>query len=349
MDSISGELASRAVTQPLLVTDSGVLRGPIFQRIRRLIPHVELFDEVTASPTEKSVLDGAELFVTSGCNGIVALGGGSVLDVAKAIRLKIHHPLPLAHYDAAASKVTPEMPVLIAVPTTGGTGSEVSSAAIIALDQAGRRKIIRSPHLMPSVAIVDPELSLDLPPAITAGSGMTAFAHCVESFLSPGYHPLCDAMAAEGARLVIEALPRAMRNPKDIEARRDMMLAATSGALAAQKDPGISSIMAGVLCSATGMHHGAAVAVLLPEVLEFLGGGMDDRFTALAQRTGVASIPQAARELLRRTGLHPRLAAHHVNGHHLAEYARIAFEDLAAFAEPRCAQADLLAIYRRAW
>lgn len=346
LGALPEELASRAVTRPLLVTDAGVLRGAVFQRIRRLLPHAELFDEI-ANPSEKGVLDGAELYVTAGCDGIVALGGGTVLDAAKAIRLKVHHPLPLAEY--AVKNATEEMPVLVSIPTTAGTGSEVSASAMILLEGKGRKIRISSPRLAPSVAIIDPELTLDLPDWISAGSGMNALARCVEAYLSTRYHPLCDAMACEGARLALQGLARVMANPKDVEARRDMMLAAAAGAMASQKAPGIIDAMANVLAAPGAMHHGTAVAVLLPEVLAFLEPGREARFEAIARHGGTPGITQAVADVIALTGIAPKLSHHGINGDMLPACARMAFEDLSLHGPPRCTQADLLAIYRRAW
>ncbi len=346
LEVLPRELASRGVARPLLVTGPNVLRGAVFQRIRKLLPQAEVFNEV-AGPTEKGILDGAELFVSSGCDGIVALGGGTVLDAGKAIRLKIHHPRPLAEY--AVHPATADMPVLAAVPTTGGSGSELSAAAMIVIEEESRRIRISSPHLMPSVAIIDPELTLDLSPAISASSGLTAFVHCIEAFLLPGYHPLCDALAAQGARLASEALPRVLANGRDIEARRDMMLAALTGAIASQKGSGIAEVMANAVAAPGRLSHGAAAGVLLTEVLDIPELWPQERLTKLAQLTGISSTAHAARDLLARTGIAPRLRDHGIDGGRLPEYARAAFEDLSTGGEPRSTEADLLAIYRRAW
>jgi alcohol dehydrogenase class IV len=318
-----------------------------------MIPHALSFTEVDPNPTERNVLDGAEYFVENDCDGLVALGGGSPIDAAKAIRLKVNHPLTLADYDDlvdGGARITAEMPPLIAVPTTAGTGSEVGRSTVITIARTNRKTVIFSPHLLPSPAIVDPELTLDLPPHITAGTGMDAFTHNVEAYLSRGYHPICDAIALEGARLVSENLPRVMEEPGDLDARGHMMIASMMGAIAFQKGLGATHSLAHPLSTEFGMHHGTANAVLLPVVLEYNAGAAADRLAALGGHLGCASVAARTRELNGICRIAPRLRDHRVPLEALPELAAKAFQDGCHLLNPRpCTQGDLLDLFREAW
>lgn len=336
------ELAVRGVTNPLLVTDRGLFRGAVFQRLHRLIPEAELFDEIDLDASEQGVLDAAELFVTSNCNGIVALGGGTVIDASKAIRLKIHHPFPLEEYSSGKGRVTQELPVLVAIPTTAGTGSEVSPFAAIRI--GGRKRYMGSEHLTPTLAILDPELTLPLPPTVTGGSGLTAFAHCLEAFLSGSYHPLRDATALEGARLAITALPRLARNPNDLEARRDMILAAAAGTIALQQTRSMCDALAVPLSTAAGIAHGTAVASLLPAVCAMLMAKQPLRAAEFAARTGCPDPGAWLRETPSGFGLRP----HALSAEQSEECAEEASADLARFGIA-LTQTAAVAVYRQAW
>src|SRR5260370_820913 len=238
IEELPKELARRGVQRPLLVTDAGLVRTPLFERLSKLIPGTVIYSDVEPNPTERNVLGGVARYRESKCDGIVGLGGGSPLDVAKAIRLKITHEAPLAEYDDlldGGNRISSNLPPYIAVATTSGTGSEVSRSAVITIEKTNRKTVIFSPYLIPSLALGDPELTMHMPPHITAGTGMDAFTHNVEAYLSKGYHPVCDAVALAGAQLVWENLPRVMDAPGDLEARSNMMMASMMGAIAFQK------------------------------------------------------------------------------------------------------------------
>src|SRR5579884_2958016 len=293
------ECERRAMRRPLIVTDGGLSMTPVMARIRELVPGAPVFSAVDPNPTEQNVLDGVAFYREHGCDSLIGVGGGSPLDAAKAIRLKVTHPLELAEYDdniGGDAKITADVPPYIAVATTAGTGSEVGRSTVITIAANNRKTVIFSPHLMPSLAIDDPELTLDMPPHITAGTGMDAFTHNVEAYLSKGYHPICDAIAIAGARLVWENLPRVMCDPRNLEARGNMMIAAMMGAIAFQKGLGAVHSLAHPLSSEAGMHHGTSNAVLLPVVLEFNRSAVPDRFRDLEHQLG-KDIVACTREL----------------------------------------------------
>jgi alcohol dehydrogenase class IV len=281
------------------------------------------------------------------------LGGGSPLDAAKAIRLKITHELPLAEYDDLVDggrHISANLPPFIAIATTSGTGSEVSRSTVITIASTQRKTVIFSPHLIPSLAIGDPELTVGLPPRITAGTGMDAFTHNVEAYISRGYHPICDAVALAGAKLVWENLPRVMDNPQDVEARSHMMMASMMGAIAFQKGLGATHSLAHPLSSDCGMHHGTANAVMLPSVLEFNREPVAGRLNTLAREFGGGDIVERVRELNRRAGIPPRLRDFGISESILPALADKAIQDGCHQLNPRnCSREDLLALYRQAY
>jgi len=220
---LAEQLRSRGIVRPLLVTDAGLTRTPVFERVRKLVPGAAVFSSVEPNPTEQNVLDGVAAYRENRCDGLVGLGGGSPLDAAKAIRLKVTHEAPLAEYDDlldGGTRISADIPPYIAIATTSGTGSEVSRSTVITIRATQRKTVVFSPHLIPTLAVADPELTLDLPPHITAGTGMDAFTHNVEAYISRGYHPLCDAIGLAGAKLAWDNLPRVMANPHDLEPAR---------------------------------------------------------------------------------------------------------------------------------
>jgi alcohol dehydrogenase class IV len=353
VDRLRSELTRLKIRHALLITDVGLAATPTFERIRSLCAPSAVFDGVHSNPSEQNVMDAAEMFVTSECDGLVALGGGSVLDSAKAVRLKVNHPLPLSEYDSAYDgwkRITAEMPPVVAIPTTAGTGSEVSPCASITLERNNLKVVIRSPYLLPSAALIDPELTLSLPPAITAGSGLGAFATNVESYLATGYHPVCDALALDGTRLACTALPQVAGDPSSLDARSSMMMAAVMGGMAAEKGGGAAQALANALSGEFRLHNGAMRALMLPAVLDYSYPSVAERITELAARARVRDLIEAAAGLLAVTGVAARLRDHGVPQTALPMLARRAIQDPAHFHAPRaCSEEDLLALYRQAW
>jgi alcohol dehydrogenase class IV len=353
IERLPEELRKKGVHRPLLVADRGLVGTPVLARVHGLIPQAKLFTDVDPNPTEKNVLDGAECYVQTDRDGIVGLGGGSPLDAAKAIRLKVNHPLPLAEYDDLIDgwqKVTADLPPYIAIPTTAGTGSEVGRSTVITIQATNRKTVIFSPHLIPSPSIVDPDLTVGMPPHITAGTGMDALTHNVEAYLSRGFHPICDAIALGGARLASDNLPAVMANPNDVPARGNMLMSSMMGAIAFQKGLGATHSLAHPLSSEFAMHHGTANAVLLPFVLEFNREAARDRLAELQRHLGVADLAARVRELNRLCGIKPALRDYGVTEASMPMLAGKAIQDGCHQSNPRpCTEADLLMLYRQAF
>ena len=364
---LGNEAKQLGITRPLVVTDRGVSGCGLAEQILAVSRQAglapSLFEDVNPNPVEKNVQDGVEAYRQGKCDGVIGLGGGSPIDVAKAIRLAETHPLPLEEYDDqldGAAKIRDDVPPMIAIATTAGTGSEVGRSTVIILKSTDRKTVIFSPHLMPNVALADPELTLGMPPKITAGTGLDALTHNVEAYLALGYHPMCDAIALQGARLAIQNLPRAVQNGKDLEARSNMMMAAMMGAVAFQKGLGAVHSLAHPLSSIANLHHGTTNGILLPHVLEFNRPTCEERLKDLAVAMEVAdsqvSAAEAAtalivrlRELLPEIGIRSTLGALGVTRHQIPLLARKAMEDACHQSNPRpCTEADMVALYEEA-
>ena len=353
---LGGEAKRLGIKRPLLVTDRGIVQCGIANRIieegKRSGLSMTLYDGVNPNPVEQNVQNGLETYRRGNCDGVIGLGGGSPIDAAKAVRLVVTHPFPLEQYDDqldGAARIRPGIRPMIAIPTTAGTGSEVGRSTVIILKSTDRKTVIFSPHLIPSVALADPELTLDLPPHITAGTGMDAFTHNVEAYLAKGYHPMCDAIAIAGAKLVWDNLPRVMDHPHDVEARSHMMMAAIMGAVAFQKGLGAVHSLAHPLSTECGMHHGTTNAILLPVVLEYNRSAVPERIAHLSALFG-GDAAERVRELNRRVSIKPRLRDWGVAEAILPALADKAVQDGCHQLNPRpCTREDLLELYRQAY
>lgn len=277
------------VRRPLVVTDPGLLVTDAFQKLQETLGvdrHGKqwfLFHGVHPNPVESDFSETAEAYRVAGCDGIVAFGGGSALDVGKAARLLLKRPsLKLAEYryEDDWSGLAP----FIAIPTTAGTGSEVGRSSVVTIAATQRKAVLFHPELLAKLVILDAELTRGLPPKLTAATGLDALTHCIESFTSPVFHPLCDGIALEGIHLIVEALPRAVRDGNDLEARGRMLVAAAMGAIAFQKDLGATHSLAHPLSTLCGLHHGTANALCLPAVMKFNA----QRKAGLYRRVGLA-------------------------------------------------------------
>ncbi len=364
---LPNHLARLGVRRPLLVTDHGVAEAGLLARATAVlegarVPHA-LFAEVEPNPTGATIVRGLEAYRAGGCDGVVALGGGSPIDAGKGIRLLVKHPPPLGRYDDARDgwrHVTEPVPPMVAIPTTAGTGSEVGRSFVVTLEETGRKTVIFAPALMPSVALCDPELTYGLPPRLTAATGMDAFTHCLEALCARGFHPLADAIARKGIELCARHLVTAVRNGADEEARASMMVAAVAGATAFQKGLGASHALAHALTPIAGVHHGLANAIVLPYVMEF---NLHVATAALAEAAVAMGEPPSGDEqaLARRavervrgmtaaTGLPARLRDAGVKESQLDALATRAYEDACHQSNPRpCQPADLAALLRAAF
>lgn len=291
------EMAAVGMTRPLLITDKGVRAAGIADRILALLPAgTAVFDETPGNPTEVAVDAALGIYRDAHCDGIVALGGGSALDLAKGVALLATHEGPLRPYAlilGGLKLMKPEGAPMIAIPTTAGTGSEVGRGAVISFAD-GRKLVIVGPAMMPKRAICDPELTLGLPPMLTAATGMDALTHCIECFISPLDNPPAGAIAYDGAIRAVGNLARAVRNGQDRQARHEMMMASMMGAMAFQKGLGAVHAMSHSLggLKEVHLHHGTLNAVLLPAVLRFNAPAVGDKYESLGRAFGLpANVP----------------------------------------------------------
>ncbi|WOI47142.1 iron-containing alcohol dehydrogenase [Acidovorax sp. BLS4] len=308
------------ITRPLVVTDPGVKAAGVLQHALDALAGVPVavFDQTPSNPTEAAVRAAVQVYRDHGCDGLIAVGGGSAIDCAKGIAIAATHEGPLTHYatiEGGSPRITERAVPLIAVPTTAGTGSEVARGAIIIVDD--HRKLgFHSWHLVPKTAICDPGLTLGLPPALTAATGMDAIAHCMETFMSSAFNPPADGIALEGLTRGWAHIERATRDGSDREARLNMMSASMQGAMAFQKGLGcvhsLSHSLGGVNPR---LHHGTLNAVFLPAVVRFNAQDpavqKDRRLERMAHAMGLASagdIPEAIRDMSARLGLPTGLA-----------------------------------------
>jgi alcohol dehydrogenase class IV len=270
-----------------------------------------VFDQVPENPTIQGVEHAVSAYRREDCDGIVAVGGGSVIDTAKAASLLVTHSGKLAEYHDHPEKITSSVAPLVAVPTTAGTGSEASRGAGIHPDASTRSAGVSSPNLVPRVAICDPDLTVSLPPRLTAGTGMDALSHCVEGFLSKSVNPLLDAIALDGIRRVLAYLERAVADGKDREARWQMMMAALEGGMSITKGLGPAHAVGNTLGD-RGFHHGNLVTMALPGVLRLLEKHVSRKMDQLAHTMGLDSgsgVPAAIEALNTRLGLPGSLRA----------------------------------------
>ncbi len=331
------------IRRPLVVTDAGLVGTPAFGSLAETLGDAGrdkdwfLYSGVHPNPIEKDVREAAEQFCQHGCDGVIAIGGGSPLDAGKAARLLLKRPgLDFSRFyeESDWSGLAP----FIAIPTTAGTGSEVGRSSVITLGSTHRKAVLFHPELLAKLVILDPALTVGLPPRLTAATGADALTHCIESFTCPVFHPMCDGIALEGIRLIVENLPKAYRDGKDLDARGKMLVAAAMGAVAFQKDLGVVHSLAHPLSTICGLHHGLANALCLVAGMKFCSA----RAPGLYRRIGVAcgldvmKSPEGEAdsrtldfisELLAGLGLNTRLREHGVKPEQLAALVAQAAED----------------------
>jgi 4-hydroxybutyrate dehydrogenase len=341
------------IRRPLFVTDPGVLAAGLLDRLLAVVAELAeptVFADTPANPTEQAVRSATATFGEGKCDGIIALGGGSCIDLAKGVSIAATHAGPLRLFAAienGASRITAGVSPVIAIPTTAGTGSEVGRAAVVILDD-GRKVGLISPYVIPKAAVCDPELTLGLPPMLTAGSGMDAIAHCMETFMAPAFNPPADAIALDGLRRGWAHIERATRVPKDRESRLNMMSASLQGALAFQKGLGcVHSLSHAIGGLDPRLHHGTLNAIFLPAVIEFNRDAPSVRAQECLPRMAQAmhiddpgTVPAAVREMNVRLGLPQGLAALGVDRSVFPEIISRALADHCHKTNPRRASAE---------
>lgn len=361
-------LQENGVKKPMVVTDPGLRAAPAFDAVVSTLKEAgipfEVFDGVHGNPIEEDVTKSAAMYRAGGCDGVIGLGGGSAIDVAKAVVVMARHEGRLADLEAQAGgmdRMTGPYDPIIAIPTTAGTGSEVGRSSVITSHELGRKIIIFSPWLMPKRAILDPQLTVSLPPFLTAATGMDAFTHCLESLTCPVFHPICDAIAIHGLELVVRYLERATNRGDDIEARGNMLVAAAMGAIAFQKDLGATHSLAHPLSTEFGLHHGLSNALCLPAVMRFNLDAATPHYARLARifdglDPKVSEKDAAARSIVMveamidRLGIQRGLRHHGVPRESLQGLSHSAFDDSCHKTNIRpCTQADLLNLYEESW
>lgn len=282
--------ADLGIKKSLLITDEGLKDFAIVKNAAS-IAKADIFANVKGNPTGKNVEDGVNAYKAGGYDGIIALGGGSALDAAKAVGLMVGQERPLWDFEDVGDNwqrvITEKMADVIAIPTTAGTGSEVGRASVITNEKSHEKKIIFHPNMLPKRVILDPELTIDLPPHLTAATGIDAFVHAFEAFCAESYHPMADGIALEAMRMIKEFLPEAYANGKDVEARGQMLVASSMGATAFQKGLGAVHALAHPLGALYDKHHGLLNAILLPYVMIKNKTAIDSKMQYLAKLFGL--------------------------------------------------------------
>ncbi|MBD8554848.1 iron-containing alcohol dehydrogenase [Rhizobium sp. CFBP 8762] len=332
--------------KPLLVTDAGLATLPITQNALALLESAGLgnaiFSDVKPNPDDTNLTAGIKAYIEGGHDGVIAFGGGSGLDLGKLIAFMAEQTRPVWDFEdigdwwtrADASKIAP----IVAVPTTAGTGSEVGRAGVLTNSATHVKKIIFHPKLLPGVVICDPELTVGMPRIITAGTGMDAFAHCLEAYSSNFFHPMSHGIALEGMRLVKEYLPRAYANGSDIEARGQMMAAAAMGAVSFQKGLGAVHALSHPIGAVYNTHHGMTNAVVIPAVLRFNRSAIEDKIARAAAYLGISGgfdgFYDYVLDLRRELGVPDTLTALGVASDRIDDLSAMAIEDPSAGGNP---------------
>jgi alcohol dehydrogenase class IV len=335
------------ISRPLIVTDPGLAKLPIIADAVRVLSEAgvpnAVFSEIQGNPVEPNVTQGVAAFRKGSHDGVVAFGGGSALDVGKAIALMVGQTRPIFDFEDREDWYTrvnvAGMAPVVAVPTTAGTGSEVGRSSVITDPKDHTKKIIFHARMMPGLVIEDPQLTVGLPPSVTAATGMDALSHCIEAYCAPFYHPMAEGIAVEGMRLIKEWLPVAVRDGGNLEARSHMLIASSMGATAFQKGLGAMHSLSHPCGANLNTHHGLTNAVVMPYVLTWNRKAIDSKMARLAAYLGLADqsfdgVLEWVLELRRTIGIPNTLAELGVREEHAAAFAPQAFADLCTGANP---------------
>ncbi|MFM1962138.1 MAG: hypothetical protein RLZZ172_983 [Bacteroidota bacterium] len=360
INELSDYLKKNNLKSPLLVTDPVVAKLDFFSQIKASLErnqiHAEVFDQIHKNPVKSDVYAGTTVFDETKRDSIIGIGGGAAMDVARAIVLRINHREDLFKYDDLIGGdiyVTNDVPHFITIPTTAGTGSEVGRSAIIADDETHQKKILFSPKLLAKIVFADPMLTMELPPAVTAATGMDALTHNMEAFIAKMEHPLCEGIALEGISLIHQSIQTAVLNP-DLQSRSMMMIASLMGAVAFQKGLGVVHSLAHPLSSLLDSHHGLANAINLPYGMAFNITGSEAKFRKIARtldlsdETG-AGVVNYLHELNARVSIPARLREIGVKEEHLDVLADLAVADFAHPNNPKpVTRTDFKNLYEQA-
>jgi len=355
---VSDHLRQQRIHRPLIVTEQGLAALPILKDFGAGLAglDVDVYSGVYGNPVRAQVDAGVAEFRKHRADCVIGFGGGAALDVAKAVALMAVHDGSVLDYAWDHPQVRPvenALPYFIALPTTSGTGSEVGRSSVISDDRTHVKKVIFSPALLARAVFADPELTVDLPAGVTAATGMDALTHNVESYLSPAYHPICDGIALEGARIAAHALETAVREPKNIAARSDMMMSSMMGAIAFQKDLGAVHSCAHALGTVVDMHHGLANGIMIDHVMRFNLDAAETKMAELAHVCGAGDSGGAFIDWLaalkERIGIPARLGGKGVTEAHIPELVEIALKDTCHQTNPKpCSAEDFRRIFAAA-
>jgi len=353
-------LLKNNLLRPFIVTDATVAQLDFFKEIindlKKKNISTEIFSDIHKNPVKSDVYKGTDVYDNTGRDSVIGIGGGAALDVARALVLRVNHREDLFKYDDLIGGdvyVTNDVPHFITIPTTAGTGSEVGRSAIIADDETHQKKILFSPKLLAKIVFADPLLTMDLPPFVTAATGMDALTHNMEAYLAKMPHPLCEGIALEGISLINDSLDKAVNKP-DIESRSKMLIASLMGAVAFQKGLGVVHSLAHPLSSLLDTHHGLANAVNIPYGMEFNIAGFENKFKRIARtlelkdETGDAVVKYLF-ELNSRINIPHNLSDIGVKQEHIETLADLAIADFAHPNNPKpVSREDFRNLYRKA-
>ncbi len=368
LGELPGALQELSVRKPLVVTDAGFAGTGTYQMFIEVLDNAAIpyaqYAGVQPNPQDKDVKEAAYAYKESTCDCIIGIGGGSPMDTAKAVAVLSAMGGSIGDYDiqeGGGSRITSELPPVIAIPTTAGTGSEVGKCAVITSSSQGRKFMVCHPGMLPKRSILDPQLTVSLPAHLTAATGMDALTHNIESLTSPEFHPMCDGIAVKGIELAVQNLERAVQDPGDIDARGFMMLASMMGAVAFQKDLGACHSLSHALSAVCALQHGLANAVCLVPVMQFNLDAASRQYQIVAACFGVRtqdmSEKEAAmaaieriKELNRSIGIPVSLKELGVRKDQFDEIVEKAYRDPCHATNPKpCTKEDLKLILQNAW
>jgi alcohol dehydrogenase class IV len=351
---VAAHLVEAGCRRPLIVTDKGIAALPVFKEFTSELKgvHHGVFSGVRGNPVASQVRAGADAYRAHRADSVIGFGGGAALDVAKAVALMAVHPGDVLEYAWDHPKVRPiekPLPHFVALPTTAGTGSEVGRSSVISEDATHVKRILFSPALLARAVFADPELTLALPASITAATGMDALTHNIESYLSPAYHPLCDGIALEGVRIAARALPVAVKEPGNLDARSGMLMASMMGAIAFQKDLGAVHSCAHALSTVADLHHGLANGVMIDHVMRFNRPAAEAKIAELARVAGVPDLIAWLTSLKAEIGIPAKLGVLGVEREQIPRLVEVALADICHQTNPRpCSKQDFEQLFAAA-